>query len=160
MHIVYGTHPHPAQNRPPAILTSSDVFQSLCVFTVYNLESSKNTEYQFFKIIFFIFLEIISTFFRRKQSPTTFAKASQHLPLYNGYIFLNSSSTIDQNFINHFLFYFWGLYVVLCSQHILVFFSFSFSIINSLSIFHWLSFFISSTHRVGGFPGGACSICS
>ena len=39
-------------------------------------------------------------------------------------------------------------------------FSYSFSIINSLSIFFWLSFIIFSNHGVGGFPAGDCNRAS
>ena len=98
----------------------------------------------------------VYSFFQKQQRPTTFAIASQYFPSHNSLILLNSSFPTNQLFMNHF-FYIFGDYIYFCVVNI---FSFSFSIINSLSIFFWLSFFIFSTHGVGGFPGGACSISS
>ena len=94
--------------------------------------------------------------FRRQEQPTTFAIASPYFSSHNSLILLNSSFPTDQPFVNHF-FYILEVYIYFCEVNI---FSFSVSIINSLSIFFGLSFFIFSTHEVGGFSGGACSISS
>ena len=81
--------------------------------------------------------------------------ARYHTGYVNSLILFNSSFLTDQLFINHF-FYIFEDYIYLCVVNI---FFVSFSIINSLSIFCWLGFLILSTHGVGGFPGGAGSIC-
>ena len=89
------------------------------------------------------------SFFRKQQRPTPFAVTSQYFSSHNRLILSISSFPTDQLFINLFI-YIFGDYIYFCVVNI---FCFSFSIINSLSIFCSLSF-------LGGFPRGACSISS
>ena len=93
--------------------------------------------------------------FRRKQRPTTFAIASQHLALYNSLIFLNSSSLTNQNFINH-LFFIFGDYIYFFVVNIFWFF-FPF-LFQSLILFYIsLVKFFYIVHSRSGWISWGCS---